>query len=217
MPHEYLISYGRAGHLGRFAPANGDIYSRGERVVIKSRRGLELGEVLDESQPQRAGLPDDYVGELHRRATSDDINVAIRQVEDSNHLCQFAEDVARELSLPFTVLDVEVMLDGRSAILHGLPHQHCDAGPLLEQLGEQHGLIVRLYDMGRELPPPADADDHEEKYKCDKPDCGEGECTSCGTDGGCNSCSSGTKPEDLEALFSRLRTEMEQRQRVPLT
>jgi len=216
MIREYLVSYGRAGHLGRFSTSNGAKYVRGDRVVIKSRRGFELGEVLDQSRPERAGLPDDFIGELHRSATSDDIDTAIQQLNDSNHLCEFAETVARELSLPFTVLDVELMLDGRAAILHGLPHQHCDAGPLLEQLGEHHGLIVRLYDMGRELPPPAPADGHEESFKCDKPNCGEGECTDCGT-GGCNSCSAGTKPEDLEALFSRLRAEMEQRLRVPLT
>lgn len=218
MAREYLIAHGRAGHLGRFVTANGDTFQHGERVVIRSRRGIELGEILNEHRPERGGdLPDDYVGEICRAATADDLAQAIRQLDDAQQLCEFAESTARRLALPFTVLDVEVMLDGRGAVVHGLPHEHCDVGPLLEQLGDQYGLIVRLYDLGREEPTPAPATDHEESFKCDKPDCGEGDCSSCGTDGGCNTCSSGTSAKDLEELFSKLRAEMEQRLRVPLT
>jgi hypothetical protein len=161
-------------------------------------------------------LPDEFVGEICRRATIDDIVLATQQLDESQHLCEMAELTARELSLPFTVLDVELMLDGRGAVVHGLPHAHCDAGPLLEKLGDERGLIVRLYDLAREMPAPQPAADHEESFKCDKPDCGEGDCSSCGADGGCNNCSSGTSPKELEALFSKLRVEMEERLRVPL-
>lgn len=96
-------------------------------VVIRGRRGLELGEVLGESVP----LEDEYVGELVRTADEADRTAAARMGDNARRLCTAAEAAAAELALPLTVLDAEVMLDGCSAVLHGLTHAPCDAGPLL--------------------------------------------------------------------------------------
>jgi hypothetical protein len=196
---EYIVTFGRAGHLGRFRA--GAAFTRGAAVVIRGRRGLELGEVLGESAP----LPDEYVGELLRAAGDDDRAAAARAADDARALCASAEALAAELALPLTVLDAELMLDGRSAVLHGLTHAACDAGPLLERLGEPAGLIVRYYDLAAEPPRPADAPDAEDKLTCDKPDCGEGQCNDRGD--GCSSCSAGAA-HDLAAYFAQLRERM---------
>ena len=44
--HEYLVHHGCAGHLGRFRAGDGAAFIRGAAVVVRSQRGLELGEVL---------------------------------------------------------------------------------------------------------------------------------------------------------------------------
>lgn len=204
---EYIVTFGRAGHLGRFS-ADG-AFARGASVVIRGRRGLELGEVLGESVP----LEDEYVGELVRTADEADRTAAARMGDNARRLCTAAEAAAAELALPLTVLDAEVMLDGCSAVLHGLTHAPCDAGPLLERLGEADGLIVRYYDLAGEAPPPADAPDAEEKLTCGKPDCGEGHCNDCGD--GCSSCSAGAA-KDLAAYFAQLRERMGRRAGVAL-
>ncbi|MFL5329306.1 MAG: hypothetical protein ACJ8C4_10360 [Gemmataceae bacterium] len=203
---EYLVSHGCAGSLGRFRAAEAIALRRGDNVVIRGRRGLELGTVL--GQPLRASLPDEFIGELIRAGSEADRNSSERNAELSRRICVEAEELIASSGLPFTVIDAEVLLDGRSAVLHGISHAACDMGPVLEQLGIAHDLIVRLYDLAGEAPTPEPAEDHEEAFKCDKPDCGEGECTDCGTDGGCNSCSAGGAQE-LANHFAELREQME--------
>ncbi len=209
---EYLVAFGRAGHLGRFQDACGLACDRGDRVVIHGVRGIELGEVLG---PARQSLPDPHIGELLRRANDEDEVLLAQRELLSQRLCTDAEAIASELNLSLAILDAEVTLDGRGAILHTLAGNVADAGPLLDRLAVLHNMIVRLYDLAAEAPPPADAVDALEEFKCDKPDCGEGECTDCGTDGGCSSCSAGGASE-LESYFSNLRDKMESRIRVPL-
>ncbi len=208
---EYLVAFGRAGHLGRFA-ACGLACQRGDRVVIHGVRGIEMGEVLG---PARQSLPDPHIGQLLRRANGDDEHLSTQREQLSRQLCADAEAIAAELNLALAILDAEVTLDARGAVLHTLAGGLADAGPLLDQLAAKHNMIVRLYDLAAEAPPPADAADALEEFKCDKPDCGEGECTDCGTDGGCSSCSAGGASE-LASYFSELRDKMESHSRVPL-
>ena len=43
---EHLLSYGNAGDFGRFRPLHPLACRRGDRAVVQSHRGLELGVVL---------------------------------------------------------------------------------------------------------------------------------------------------------------------------
>lgn len=199
MTAEYLVTFGRAGHLGRFAgPVS---CRRGDRVVVRSTRGLEIGVLLG---PARHALPDPFVGEILRSASPDDERLAIESERRARELADRAGRIS-----PSIVLDAEVMLDGRGAVLHAIAGAQ-DFGPVLDQLAGEFGLIVRLYDLAAEQPVPHPAADHEEQFKCDKPDCGEGDCSS---HGGCSTCSAGSKDEVM-AYFADLREKMESR--VPL-
>ncbi|HEY1376054.1 MAG TPA: hypothetical protein VGF55_04640 [Gemmataceae bacterium] len=208
---EYLVHHGCAGHLGRFRAAGPGGFGRGAGVVVRSRRGLELGEVLCPSASDRAVLPDPFVGELLRAATADDLAAAHSHRELEQRLfvdgCRLSDD----RGLPLAVVDVEVFLDGRQALLHAVRLGACDEGPLLAELGDRHGLVVRLYDLTAE---PAVAEDEHGCGSCGSGGCGEGGCGSCG-DGGCGSCSAGGAKE-LETYFASLRAQMEQRHRVAL-
>jgi hypothetical protein len=210
---EYLVHHGTAGHVGRFRSVNGDC-ARGDAVVVRSQRGLELGRVLAKAEPDRTPFPDGFVGELLRHASSDDFTLAERGRTTGLELCAAGERLAAASGLPLAVLDAEVLLDGRQAVLHVLKLAACDEGPWLADLGERQGMIVRLHDLGREAPA---ADDHvDAPTSCGADGCGGGDCGSCGSEGGgCSSCSSGAANE-LASYFAGLRVQMEERQRVPL-
>jgi hypothetical protein len=220
MSAEYLVHHGAGGHLGRFRAAAPAAFARGDAVVVRGLRGLELGEVLCAAEG-KAALPDPYVGDLLRRATADDLAAADRRREFGQRLCADAERLAAERGLPLAVVDLEVLLDGRQAILHVLRLGPCNEGPLLAELGERHGLIVRLFDLTETPAAAPDAADHLEDLGCGKENCGSGAggCDSCGSGGsahgGCSSCSSGAADE-LANYFAGLRAQMEQHQRVPL-
>jgi hypothetical protein len=208
MGGEYLVHHGCAGHLGRFRSAGDDRFGRGTAVVVRSRWGLELGEVLCPSQPERVALPDPLVGDLLRAATDDDRATANRNHELGRRLFEDGARLIEDRGQPFALVDVEVFLDGRQAVLHAVRLGPGDESELLGDLGSRHDLIVRLYDLAGE---PAAEDDHG-CGSCGN--CGEGECGSCGN-GGCGSCSAGGAAE-LESYFAALREQMEQSHRVAL-
>src|SRR5262245_44191480 len=75
---EYLVHHGAAAHVGRFRAGAAGTFVRGDAVVVRSRRGLEIGEVLAPADGARVTLPDTFVGALLRPATDDDWTAAER-------------------------------------------------------------------------------------------------------------------------------------------
>lgn len=222
---EWLIQYGRAGYVGRFrwvesAEASGAAVplQRGDAVVIRTQRGIELGSVLCPAQRPAQALP---LGELLRLANADD-----REHEqhlrnrEANLLHDFTAQVSQQ-QLPVMAIDVEVLFDGQIAVVELLPWGECDLSPVVEALCRQHGLVVQLYDL-TQVPQAKLSGDTP---TCGKPDCGStsgGGCSSCGS--GTSGCSSGScsrgqvkDADDLTRYFAHLRQQMEsQSRRTPL-
>jgi len=210
---EYLVSYGTAGEFGRFRPARPLACRRGDRVVVRSHRGLELGVLLCEATPGHAHfLPNTSVGQLVRPAGPDDERQADQAAGRAGDLFDDARRLAAELGLPLEVLDVEVLLDGEQVILHHLPWGEFDERDLVAGLSRRHGLRVRLHSLRTTEPA-------EEEHGCGRPDCGRkegGGCSTCGSGGGCSTCGA-AKPEQVQAYFAALRERMHrQPQRMPL-
>lgn len=211
-----LVQFGRSGFVGRFATT--ETVARGERVVVRGPRGVEIGTVLCEPGSQFA-LSLSTEGELLRAATHEDASRTATFPAREAELLGRASDAATERGLPLTFVDAELTLDDR-LILHGLAWGACDATPLFEDLSGAFGLTVRLLDLSQTQvtrdPKPADTG-------CGKPGCGTdaGGCSSCGTGeskGGCSSggCSSGgcsrgkvKSADELTAYFADLRQKMD--------
>ena len=214
MPH-VLVQFGTSGFVGRFRSEEAAA-ARGESVVVRSPRGLELGTALGEVAERFAGQLDESAGgELLRTATDAD-RADAELARDLGHRLIDAADVFGQ---PAAFLDAEVTLDRRAAVLHALPWGECDLDPLLAELSDRFGLAVRLLDLRRTA---TVTDPPEPKTSCG-PDCGTKDCSSggCGTGGGCStgSCSKGSVKSagELTAYFADLRRQMEASGRVPLT
>jgi hypothetical protein len=210
---EYLLRYGLAGDFGRFRPVRPLTCRRGDRAVVRSRRGLEIAEVLQEATPRHATfLPNTSVGQLLRLCGPEDEETAARMWERGQQLFERGGQLARELGLPLELIDVEVLLDGQHAVLHHLRWEECDVRPFVSTLAREYDVTVTLDDLTR--PPDAPARE-EEQHGCGRAGCGSrGGCGSCGSGGGCSSCGSAGVP-DVQAYFAGLRAKMEQR-RTPL-
>jgi hypothetical protein len=200
-----LLQYGRSAFVGRFAAAGP--LPRGETVVVRSARGVELATVLGPVEDRFATQFDDE-GEVLRVATADDHAAATAADELADAILATAH------SDSVTFLDCEVTLDRRGAVLHAVAWGECDLDPLLAELSERFGLAVRLLDVSRMV---ATTDPPEPKTTCDKPDCGQGGCSSggCGSGGGCSR-KQVKSADDLTAYFADLRQKMEAAGRVTL-
>ncbi|MBV9123895.1 MAG: hypothetical protein JO112_11105 [Planctomycetes bacterium] len=207
--HEYLVSYGRFGEFGRFRPVEETTYQRGDQVVVRSHQGLELGTVLCLATAGHGRfLSRTAQGELLRPATGEDQSRAQRLSEQGQQLFQEGRRLAAELALPLEILDVEILLDGKQAIVHHLRRQECDYRALVSGLSRHFDLRIIMQNLSL----PAEPEEGHGHGGCGRPDCGQegggGGCSSCGSGGGCGTCGKATKKEEVADYLSHLRETM---------
>jgi cell fate regulator YaaT (PSP1 superfamily) len=176
---EYLLTYGKQREFARFRTADMRSCRRGERFVIESPRGLEIGTVLRklEQDPYQL-LEEAFVGRIVRALTDADEAAARVSRERADHLFQFSRQAVSELHLPLDIVDAEVLLEGRG-ILHLLRWAECNSRSLLDRLGDEFRFSIRLNDLA--------ATQSDELPTCGS-GCGSGGCGECGH-GGCSTCS----------------------------
>jgi cell fate regulator YaaT (PSP1 superfamily) len=205
---EYLVSYGNSGEFARFRPVSAVQFQRGDRVVVRTHQGLELGVIMCSAQPEHAPfLSRTALGDLLRGVTQEDENQAEQARLIGQRLFQGAAELANDLELPLVILDVEVLLEGQQAIIHHLREGDCDYRALVSTLSKRHDIHIAMSNLA--LP--------KEPIGCGEPNCGKltGGCQSCGS-GGCDTCGKGVKKEDVTAHLLALRQLMEQNGRTSL-
>jgi cell fate regulator YaaT (PSP1 superfamily) len=227
---DYLLTFGSMGDVGRFRPERPLMCRRGDRVVVQSYRGLELGVVLCPATPGHARFfVNTSVGRVLRLASADDEKAALQRVQQARRLFDDSRRLTADLGLPLEILDAEVLLDGEQAVLHHLQWQECDERPFVSALSKQHAVRLSLHHLAL---PNSVVEAEEEHGNCGS--CGSGECGSCAT-GGCGSCRSfraepfispgetahvhpSEEPVDnpLRPHFAALRARMQTRARTPL-
>ncbi len=173
MWRHHLIRIGALGHVGRFTAVDATSYPRGTRVVVRTRRGLEVGEVLAAATDAPAHGQSD--GSILRAMTVEDQLLEARL--EKNRLAAFnaCESRINELGLGATLVDVEHLFDGRSLFFHFLG----DAPPELEAITAE---LADAYDAAAKFRSFAETV---------ATGCGPGCGTAEATGGGCSTCSTG--------------------------
>lgn len=196
----YIVNYGQGGFLGHFRSTIR--HERGERVVARTARGLEISSILGIGSASSSGPP--IEGEILRAATSEDDATERLLRDESSTLVMSAQQLAESLSLPLMFLDGEILFDRRTAVLQAVHCDDCDATSLFETLSEQHGLHVQLADL---------TTTPKKESGCSTCGAEKSGCDSCGTGGGCStgSCSQGSvkSAEELTSYFAGLRKQLE--------
>lgn len=170
VPVKSLVRWGALGFVSGFASADGVRYPRGTRVVVRSTRGLELGEVL-------APLDDDSTlpqeGVVLRGMTEQDRLLELRLEKNRHEAYGACLRKISELGLDAALMDVEHLFDGRSLIFYFLGDQPPELAAVTDEL--------------------ADAYDAEVQFRAFSDAVTVGCGPDCGTEkaGGCNNCSTG--------------------------
>ncbi len=208
LPDHFLAQYGRSGGLGSFQSDGPLALRRGQKVLLDTPRGLEVGSVLRPANVRQARLiGSSFSGHLVRPLTPEDEPQLARIQSLNQRIYESARNLAK--GRDFSVLDVEIFFDARRALIHFLGS---DAGleSLTPILAHEFGIEI-LWENNHA---PEEPEPEPEGGGCGKPDCGKteggGGCSSCGT-GGCGSCG-----VDVRPYFAHLRTKMEDHARVPL-
>jgi len=227
----YLVSYGRSGFIGRFDwPGNADgasqPFARGQRVLLRTARGLELGTVLEPltaiSEPL---FPASEAGLLVGPVTAADEQRAAQSAAFAAELFESAASLIESLGLPLALVEVEPNLDATLAVLHVLSWGEYDPAALLGTLTLRYGCELLWLDESRfdevARAVTAAGSDHGcgAGGSCSRGAGGCGSAGECGSGCGSGSCSRGAikTARELTEYFSQLRERMQRdSQRLPL-
>jgi hypothetical protein len=169
------------GHLGRFRAADAAVYPRRTRVVLRTLRGLETGEVVT---PPEADVPYDGLletddlagdGQILRRMTVEDELLEARLLRKRNEAFQACQRLLDDAQIDATLVDVEHLLDGQGLYFYFLGEPPDEAHAVTARLAEAYEAAVEFRRFAETL----------------VAGCGPG----CGTEaaagqGGCDSCAS---------------------------
>jgi hypothetical protein len=169
---QHFVRVGVLGSVGRFAAEGRQRYARGTRVVCRTARGLEIGQVLAAADATHEEACD---GALLRRVTTQDDLLIARLEKNREAAFRACWDRLLELDAPPVLLDVEHLFDGQSLYFYFLG----DGGPELDALTAE---LAAAYEAKAQLQKFA-----ETLVAGCGPNCGTEEGGGCGS-GGCSTC-----------------------------
>lgn len=163
-----LVRHGVMRFLGEFAAPPSLSVRRGDVVVIRTERGLEVGDVLCPSSPQALSvIPDPTKGEIVRLATTDDKS-RIAQLEILKRQ-QFttAEKLVVDHRLAMQLVDIEHVFGGERLVFYFLAEQRVDFRELVRSMAREFHTRIELRQIGVR---------DEAKLLADYGDCGKPVC-----------------------------------------
>jgi cell fate regulator YaaT (PSP1 superfamily) len=171
MSRFHFVRVGVPGHVGRFTAVDAASYPRGARVIVRTGRGLEIGEVLAPSASTERGASD---GAILRGMTVEDQLLEARLEKNRDRAFHACQRRLAESGVEATLLDVEHLFDGRRLYFYFLG----EVTPAIEAMTQE---LAEAYDSAAQFRQFADTL---------TAGCGPG----CGEDasgGGCTSCAVG--------------------------
>jgi len=162
-----LVRYGRMNALGFFEHHETHIPKMPTRVVVKTDRGLELGQLVGQLCPYKGGqfrldqneikkyfgtsdidLSVEQTGKFIRYATADDLS-------EERHLRKIAEEelkccrrYIKELDLPMKIIDAEHIFGGERVIFYFMSDGRVDFRELVKKVAHEHQTRIEMRQIG---------------------------------------------------------------------
>jgi cell fate regulator YaaT (PSP1 superfamily) len=165
---KYVVRYGVMRFLGVFSTSRGETFGRSARVIARTPRGQEAGEVLCEATEHAvANLRDPSQGQILRRMSAQD-EIELRHIQtmerDEHEVC--ASRIA-ELQLDMRLVDLEHLFGGERVIVYYLSENRVDFRELVRQLASEFQTRIEMRQIGVR---------DEAKLLADYGDCGKVVC-----------------------------------------
>lgn len=166
---KYVVRYGSMRHLGVFSCRVRDRYARGQRVIARTGRGQEAGEVLCEATDHVVSQMGEnpHTGQILRLESHEDA-VEIRRLGDQE-LSEFdtCKKRVEELGLEMKIVEVERLYGGERVLVYYLSEQRVDFRELVKLLARDLQTRIEMRQIGVR---------DEAKLLADYGDCGKPVC-----------------------------------------
>jgi len=147
---DYIIRYGAMSNISTFrADKIQQNLKMGEKVVIKTDRGQEIGEVV--SKLDDARVPGSANGNFKvlRRATPEDLQ-KLKEIQEKNiqEEFKFCQKKIKEHELSMKLADVEHLFGGDKIIFYFLADGRVDFRALVKDLAKEYQTRIELKQIG---------------------------------------------------------------------
>lgn len=154
--------------LGVYTANWADTLLRGSRVIARTDRGLEVGEVLCEATEQAlAHLNNPTKGQLLRTATAEDEREILRLCAQERHEFELCRRHVAESGLDMKLVDVERIFGGERIVVYYLSENRVDFRNLVKVLAAEFQTRIEMRQIGVR---------DEAKLLADYGDCGKPVC-----------------------------------------
>lgn len=167
---KYIVRYGAMRFLGVLAARAGASFARGTKVIARTNRGLEVGEVLCESADaceDNAGDEPSAAGQILRAMSTQDANELAHLQANSRQEFRICQDHAARLGLDMQLVDVEHVFGGERIIVYYLAEGRVDFRELVRRLAAEFQTRIEMRQIGVR---------DEAKLLADFGDCGKPVC-----------------------------------------
>jgi cell fate regulator YaaT (PSP1 superfamily) len=168
---KYIVRHGAMRQLGEFEPTAEAAYRRGQRVLVRTQRGTEPGEVLCESTEQtKQFLPEPGGGQVLRLLTTEDIRELDRLGDVARQEFVTCLRLIKERNLQMELVDVENLLGGERIVFYFVvppPEKRVDFRELVRDLAREYQTRIEMRQIGIR---------DEAKLLADYGDCGKPVC-----------------------------------------
>ena len=165
---KYVVRHGIMRNLGVFHTRGNDTHMRGQQVIARTHRGLEVGEVLCEANDEAVGhLKEPKQGQILRRVSDDDVREFRKLFEQERREYAVCQDRIKELSLDMQLADVEHLYGGERVVIYYLAEDRVDFRELVKVLAKEFQTRIEMRQIGVR---------DEAKLLADYGDCGKPVC-----------------------------------------
>src|SRR5262249_30353310 len=165
---KYIVRHGVMRFMGEFEAAGEQSYARGSQVVVRSDRGLEVGEVLCESTPRAVGLIGEPTrGQIQRGVNGDDRAELERIRTREQNALDYCSRLVDQRQLQMELVDVEHVFGGERIVFYFLAEKRVDFRELVKDLAKEYKTRIEMRQIGVR---------DEAKLLADYGDCGKPVC-----------------------------------------
>lgn len=165
---KYVIRYGLLRNLSLMSSRSDAQFRRGMEVIVRTDRGLEVGQVLcPVMEDELSEFDNAPSGQIIRAVLADDVN-EINHIDATRQqkidLCQECID---SLNLSMKLIDIEQLFGGERIVVYYLADQRVDFRELVKRLAAEFQTRIEMKQIGVR---------DEAKLLADYGDCGKPVC-----------------------------------------
>jgi cell fate regulator YaaT (PSP1 superfamily) len=162
-----LVRYGRMNELGLFEHSQPNVPQTPTRVVVKTEKGLQLGQIVGELGCYKVGQfklneaqINEYfdkskvdfeckpAGKVIRYATSADLSEERHFKKIAEEELNFCQQLVKEMQLPMKIVDVDHIFGSERIIFYFMSEARVDFRELVKKLAHEYQSRIEMHQIG---------------------------------------------------------------------